>query len=765
MGGVRKAARCGFTILLLLTAGAPAGGQELSHPSSSEASSKAQTLSSYCQAMTSTVSQSAAALSQVCEFALSLERRLPSVICSQETKRYRDTGFSGLLLQDTVTAEVNYEHGKEQYRNLAINGKAIASDVPHRYTGWSTGEFASSLYDIFAPPSMAEFKFKKKEVVRATPTLVFQFHIKHENNPFWFLEVGRAKVYPGYSGRLWIDEASSHLMRLEVGDIEVDRHFPLQRVSSIIDYAEIQLGDGTSFDLPVKSETVACGSAMRSSCTQNILKFSNWRKFVATARILSDAGSQPGQAMTMGYVPADTLAQLELEEKDKEYARFDEMLASDHAQTESEPPQATVATANAGPAKPGASISPPTQRAPDSAPVPDSGQAASSDTPAVPTFKVDVKLVLVRVVARDGEGHAIGDLQLEDFELFDKSKPQVISHFSVRKVDQSRAASGQSLPTPGGNTPAPAERYVAYVFDDVHIALGDLAHARDAFEGQLASLEPGDRAAILTTSRKTLLDFTADRAKLRQTAELLKPNPSSMAGQHGCPHMSYYLADLIENKHDPEAIQGATRDAAACGVSARFAGQIVSGAARQQLAIGERESRDSLAVLKEIVQGMAGMSGPRSIVLVSPGFLTSQLSYEYSEVVDRAVRSQIVINALDARGVFVPVNGGDASVRRWTSSPSSFGNQEVLEESDVLRALADGTGGMLFHNSNDLTEGFRRLAGVPEYSYLLGFAPQNLKPDGKFHDLKVKLKSPQKLTLQARRGYYAPNRNGDTPAK
>ena len=47
-------------------------------------------------------------------------------------------------------------------------------------------------------------------------------------------------------------------------------------------------------------------------------------------------------------------------------------------------------------------------------------------------------------------------------------------------------------------------------------------------------------------------------------------------------------------------------------------------------------------------------------------------------------------------------------------------------------------------------------------SYVLGFAPQNLKVDGKYHNLKVTLTSKQKWTLQARHGYFAP-RGGSNP--
>jgi hypothetical protein len=55
----------------------------------------------------------------------------------------------------------------------------------------------------------------------------------------------------------------------------------------------------------------------------------------------------------------------------------------------------------------------------------------------------------------------------------------------------------------------------------------------------------------------------------------------------------------------------------------------------------------------------------------------------------------------------------------------------------------------------------KRVSDAPEYFYMLGFAPQNLKLDGTFHRLKVALKESNKLALQARRGYYAPRHVAD----
>ena len=70
--------------------------------------------------------------------------------------------------------------------------------------------------------------------------------------------------------------------------------------------------------------------------------------------------------------------------------------------------------------------------------------------------------------------------------------------------------------------------------------------------------------------------------------------------------------------------------------------------------------------------------------------------------------------------------------------------------------MADGTGGTFFHNDNDLKKGLNLLAARPEYVYVLGFSPQELKFDGSYHALKVTVRNSAGLTIQARRGYWAP---------
>ena len=413
-----------------------------------------------------------------------------------------------------------------------------------------------------------------------------------------------------------------------------------------------------------------------------------------------------------------------------------------------------------------------------------SAELASHDEPA--TFKVNVKLVVVRAVVRDSKGNAVGTLHKEDFEIFDKGKPQVITQFEVEQpgdlTAKARQAAEQnaSNAVPGdqpSNTATVAvvpERFVAYFFDDVHLVFGDLAQAREAAQRHFSTLRPTDRAAIFTTSGVDNLDFTDDRTKLHEALLKLRPSPISSWHDNECPDISYYQADQIVNKNEPIATQVALAEATACeptlpnGTPLGNATATVSGVAERVLNEGEHESRIALGTLKALVSRVSRMPGQRSIVLISPGFIAPDLQYEYIEIIDRAVRSQVVINTLDARGLYVVLPFGDVS------RPAPVGNNHLPDpnktliemaaasaQDDLLAALADGTGGVFFHNNNDLDEGLRRTAQAPEYSYVLAFSPQNLKLDGSFHALKITLTSGQKLNLQARRGYYAPKHFAD----
>jgi len=396
-------------------------------------------------------------------------------------------------------------------------------------------------------------------------------------------------------------------------------------------------------------------------------------------------------------------------------------------------------------------------------------EMATKEAPAI--FKTRVNLVMVPVVVRDAKGRAIGTFTKDNFQLSDKGKPQEISKFSVEKSGGKAPipVQAETLPAaPGEDTLAPAdipERFVAYLFDDMHLPFGDLVRARDAAGRQLAGLPKTDRAAIYTTSGQNQLDFTGDVDKLQET--LLRIRNRSISDPGGipqCPDISYYMADQIV-RGDAMAVSLAAQELMACtpGITLAQAQSFVQNAARNVLGPAEQETRVSLIVLKDVVRRMSVMPGQRIIVLISPGFLAPDQQQEKNDILDRAIHENVLINSLDARGLWVdPMvdvsRSGSTSTGSFGMLKRQYDRDSANAQADVLSEMAAGTGGIFFQNNNDLDAGLRQLVAAPEYYYVLGFSPQNLKLDGSFHGLKVTLKPPAGLAIQARKGYYAPRK-------
>ena len=414
---------------------------------------------------------------------------------------------------------------------------------------------------------------------------------------------------------------------------------------------------------------------------------------------------------------------------------------------------------------------------------------------STPTFKMEVErnLVLVRVVVRDSKGKAIGNLGKEDFQLLDNGKPQNIVHFA-EEIPGSKTVPAKPPPPEivdeemgvipenklAASTP---QRFLALFFDDVHLDFAELSRSREAAQRFLDSTQAaGDRVGIFTASGEKQLDFTDDRAAIREGLNKLLPRHIVARDERVCPDVFDYQAYRIIHSSDPDALDIATQEAYQCNyegtpIDLQAAMKASETIAREQafmvLNAYQTETDYALRAIRQVIRRISFSPGQRNVVLVSPGFLTMSEERELSEIAERALRADVVINSLDARGLYVSLPLGDATKdipvlpkrADLIGKKARLALEQESQAADALSHLAHDTGGSFFHNSNDLEQGFHQVGRLAEYYYVLGFSPQNLKMDGRFHTLTVKLPDHKGLTIQARNGYFAPSKPADAAAQ
>jgi len=386
------------------------------------------------------------------------------------------------------------------------------------------------------------------------------------------------------------------------------------------------------------------------------------------------------------------------------------------------------------------------------------------------SVRTETRLVDVGVVVRGSRGHAVSGLTKADFQIHDNGKAREVTAFSVYHF--APAAAAPAARSTGALVADPEKpRFVGLVFDDLDMPAGDLVHARTAARRFLKSgMAAGDRVAVLTISSGLVLPFTADQAAIEQAIDkvVLRERKLELTG---CPRLQPYDAYAIANHTDPAALDAKVDELMACepGIcgsrSSRSSSAHPPPCARaidtvetaanvlwEQVRV---QSRNTILAVGNFVDAMARMNGARVILLASSGFVSGTLESDEDDVVERALHADVVINSLDAKGLYT-LDGPDedrGATARSRIYAQGLGSRPKESSNDAMAYLAESTGGLFFHNSNDLELGFRELGMQPETSYLLGYEPG--PPDGKYHQLKVSLASGRHGTVQARKGYMA----------
>jgi hypothetical protein len=162
---------------------------------------------------------------------------------------------------------------------------------------------------------------------------------------------------------------------------------------------------------------------------------------------------------------------------------------------------------------------------------------------------------------------------------------------------------------------------------------------------------------------------------------------------------------------------------------------------------------DTVSALEAIANHLARIPGRKNLIWVSSGFpLTfgydrqptrynlSPTRMSFALETERAAKAisnaNVAVYPVDARGLMV-------------ANPPNFWDTIA-----TMQTIAERTGGKSFYNRNDISAAIRSAMDDSRVTYVLGFYPTHGRWDGRFHELKVKVKRPI-VRLRHRAGYYA----------
>lgn len=396
------------------------------------------------------------------------------------------------------------------------------------------------------------------------------------------------------------------------------------------------------------------------------------------------------------------------------------------------------------------------------------------------TLRVEVRQVLVPVVAKDREGHHVTGLKQADFQVFEDGVEQKITSFSSESVG-AEMGPGEKAETAGSNGAVagqkPIRRTYLLCIDTLHTSMEGLVRARAAAEKVLQGERAGDAQYILAAVGSTteiLENATPDPVRVSQALDERKFRTRLMDSRRGS--IDVELSQFIRSLD--EARSACDTGSASCQGRKRSLPLEAERIATQERVYNLLFLRQ----LHNLVEQLSHGNDRRTMVLISDGFelvpgkaartllnayfpefrfaalgTVDRMQAEFDQVVRIAARSNITIDTVDTRGVytqsyFQASNRG--SGRAMMPAVLGAMNQSASDLQAALLEVAAATGGIAFRNNNDLQAGLTRALADGRAYYMLGYVSANPKMDGAFRAITVQVRG-RPMTLQAKKGYWA----------
>jgi VWFA-related protein len=433
-------------------------------------------------------------------------------------------------------------------------------------------------------------------------------------------------------------------------------------------------------------------------------------------------------------------------------------LAGVAAQQSSAPPPQKPATGS--PPAP----APPPAGQPAAGQPPPAGQEQDPNAPTQPTFRTDINFVRVDAIVTDKQGRPVADLKPEDFEVTEDGQPQKVETFKLIRVDGN--------PPPGEASPREINsiyaeesearrddvRLFVIFFDDYHVRLGaslavkdDLTKFIDTQVGPLdmiAMMYPLDplRAVSFTRNKKAVIQQI-----LSWQGRKYQYIPPRNIFEEQYANYPVEIVEKIRNQVSLSALRG---------LMTRLGGM--------------REGRKTVIVVSEGYsdyvppqlrgnnaqsgirgRGTSAMTGDASVDPMGKMaedrtrfFGDMDIRMLMRDVTTDANRNNVSLYMLDPRGLA----GFEFDINEGVGLSADADSLRATQDS--LRVMADETDGRAIVNRNDLGNGLAQMMRDASAYYLLGYSSQAAPTDGRFHQIRVRVRRPG-IEVRARRGYWA----------
>jgi VWFA-related protein len=360
-----------------------------------------------------------------------------------------------------------------------------------------------------------------------------------------------------------------------------------------------------------------------------------------------------------------------------------------------------------------------------------------------PVFKGSTRLVVQNVFVKDAQGRPIEGLTEKDFVVFEDKQRQEIAFVEFQRIvndpivdlpdaapadnvaGAQRVANVDIATPPPGSIKYQNRRLVVLYFDQSSMPLADqlrsYENARKYLDKQMTA---SDMVAIMSFQSGVLRvrqDFTANRAALREVIDVLQ------------------IGDDLNADGLPDAADSGGGDAE----------------------FNIFNTNRQLSALQNAVVLLRALPEQKTLVYFGSGLSLngSDNQAQLSATTNAAIKANVTINPVDARGLTASAPLGDATRGGGGNAGSLFGGANVAANSqasqDTLFALAKDTGGKAMFDNNDLALGITNAARAVTDYYMVAYYSTRTELDGKFRRVTVEVPQQKEARLTYRQGYYA----------